>query len=195
MSPERRSVYQDLKSYRLPKGLRGASAPYVQFWWIVQSLLFHPSPQALYGWRRFLLRCFGARIGERVLLRPTVRVTYPWKLEIGDRSWIGDHVELYTLDRIHIGKDAVISQGTYLCTGTHDHREPSFSMQTKPIVIEDQAWVAAECFVYPGVTIAYGAVAAARSVVTKDVPEAVIVAGQPAVAVGRRVPRASAVEP
>jgi putative colanic acid biosynthesis acetyltransferase WcaF len=182
-------TYQDLSLFRLPPGLRGASAPYVQLWWIVQSLLFHTSPQALYGWRRFLLRLFGAEIGSGVLLRPTVRVTYPWKLQIGDGSWIGDHVELYTLDRIRIGAHAVVSQGAYLCTGTHDHKSLDFAMKTSPIMISDEAWVAAGSFVYPGVTIGTGAVVAARSVVMSDVAEAMIVAGQPAVVVGRRRPR------
>ena len=191
MSSRPRPIFQDLSQQRLPPGLRGRSAPQVQVWWLVQSLFFNTSPQVLYGWRRFLLRRFGAKIGDKVLLRPSVRVTYPWKLTIGDRAMIGDHVELYTLDEIRIGNDAVVSQGTYLCTGTHDHKDIAFTLKTRPIVIEDQAWVAAECFVYPGVTIGYGAVVAARSVVTKDVASASIVAGHPAVQVGTRSPNGS----
>lgn len=180
------SKAQDLSRYRNPDNLRGASPFKVQLWWIVQALLMHTSPQFMYGWRRFLLRLFGARIGEGVIIRPSVRVTYPWRLEIGDRAWIGDFVDVYTLDTIKIGSDAVVSQYTKLVTGTHDFHKPTFDMVTKPIVIEDQAWVAANCFIAPGVTIRKGAVVLACSLVLKDVPELTIVAGQPAISKGMR---------
>jgi putative colanic acid biosynthesis acetyltransferase WcaF len=177
---------QDLSRYRNPDNLRGASAFKVQLWWIVQALLMHTSPQFMYGWRRFLLRLFGARIGEGVIIRPSVRVTYPWRLTVGDRAWIGDFVDVYTLDTITIGNNAVVSQYTKLITGTHDFRKPTFDMVTKPIAIEDQAWVAANCFIAPGVTIGKGAVVLACSLVLKDVPELTIVAGQPATSKGMR---------
>lgn len=183
-------VVQDLASHRLPPNFRGRSAVQVQLWWLVQSLLFHTSPQFMYGWRRWLLRLFGAKIGEGVLLRPSVRVTYPWKLEIGNRAWIGDFAELYTLDRITIGDNAVVSQYSKLVTGTHDFEKPSFDMTTRPIVVEREAWVAADCFVAPGVTIGHGAVVLARSLVLKDVPEMMVVAGQPAVVKRPRLPQA-----
>ncbi len=112
---------QDLSRAKVPPGFRGRAAWFVQLWWIVEALLFHPSPQVLYGWRRFLLRAFGARIGKGVLIRPSVTVTYPWKLSIGDWSWVGDRVTLYTLGEISIGESSVVSQGTYLCTGSHDY--------------------------------------------------------------------------
>lgn len=177
---ERDASVQDLASHRLPPNFRGRSALQVQLWWIVQALLFHTSPQFMYGWRRWLLKLFGARIGKGVLIRPSVRTTYPWRLEIGDNAWIGDFVELYTLDRITIGSDAVVSQFTKLVTGTHDFEKPTFDMMTKPIVIEPQAWVAANCFVAPGVTVRRGAVVLACSLVLKDVPELMVAAGQPA---------------
>ncbi len=82
----------------------------------------------MYGWRVWLLRMFGARIGEAVLIRPTVRVTYPWKVSIGDRSWIGDDVVLYSLGQIVVGADSVISQRSYICTGTHDYTDTSFQI-------------------------------------------------------------------
>jgi putative colanic acid biosynthesis acetyltransferase WcaF len=180
---------QDLGRYRNPPDLRGRSAVQVQLWWIVQALLFHTSPQFLYGWRCWLLRLFGAKIGKGVIIRPSVRVTYPWKLEIGDRAWVGDYAELYTLDRITIGEDAVVSQYSKLVTGSHDFDRPTFDMVTKPIVIEKQAWVAADCFIAPGVTVGKGAVVLARSLVTRDVPEFMVVAGQPAVVKRRRGPK------
>ena len=95
--------FQDLSSFRLPDEFRGRPSWYVQLWWLVQSLLFHTSPQALFGWRRFLLRLFGAQIGKNVLIRPSVMVTYPWKVSIGDYSWIGDDAVIYSLGDIRIG--------------------------------------------------------------------------------------------
>jgi putative colanic acid biosynthesis acetyltransferase WcaF len=171
---------QDLGRYTNPPGLRGRSAVQVQLWWIVQALLFRTSPQFMFGWRRWLLKLFGAKIGSGVLIRPSVRITYPWKLAVGDRAWIGDFVELYTLDRITIGEDAVVSQFSKLVTGTHAFDKPTFDMTTKPIVVEKQAWIAANCFVAPGVTVKRGAVVLACSLVLKDVPEMMVVAGQPA---------------
>src|SRR5580693_5974263 len=127
---------QDLSTHRLPPNFRGRPAWLVQIWWLVQSLLFHTSPQFMYGWRRFLLRLFGAKIGKNVMLRPSVTVTYPWKLAIGDDSWIGDHVTLYTLGPIVIGRDAVVSQHSYLAAASHDYTRPSFDIFQKQITIE-----------------------------------------------------------
>jgi putative colanic acid biosynthesis acetyltransferase WcaF len=180
--------YQDLRAFRLPMGFRGRSAVTVQLWWIAQALLFRTSPQACFGWRRFLLRLFGARIGERVLIRPSARITYPWNLTIGDDSWIGDHAELYTLDRIVVGRSAVVSQGCYICTGSHDFRRLGFDITRAPVTIGDEAWVAAQAFVMPGVTIGRGAVVGARSLVLEDVPPAAIVTGHPAQLRGWRKP-------
>ncbi len=181
-----RGPVQDLATFRLPPGFRGRSAAMVQLWWIAQVLLVHASPQVLYGWRRFVLRLFGARIGHDVRVRPSVRITYPWKLEIGDHSWVGDNVELYSLGPIRIGRNAVVSQGSYLCGGTHDHRDPSFPIIAHPVVVEDEAWVASQVFIAPGVTIGRGAVVGARSLVLADVPAGMIAAGHPAKVRGPR---------
>src|SRR5690242_2104389 len=91
---------QDLSRFRMPPGFRGRGAIIVQIWWLVQAVFFGLSPQIAYGWRRWLLRLFGAQIGRRVLIRPSARVTYPWKVKIGDNAWIGDHVVLYSLGEI-----------------------------------------------------------------------------------------------
>jgi len=110
--PAEPSRFQDLAAFRLPPGFHGRPAWFVQLWWAVQASLFARSPRIAYGWRRFLLRLFGARIGRAVLIRPSARCIYPWRLAIGDRSWIGEQVELYTLAPITIGKDVVVSQRT-----------------------------------------------------------------------------------
>src|SRR5205085_10007358 len=143
--------FQDLSRFRMPEDFRGRSAWLVQIWWIVQDTLFRWSPQVFYGWRNFLLRIFGARIGNDVRLRPSVRVTYPWKLSIGDYVWVGDDVVLYTLGDIEIGAHAVVSQRSYLCTGSHDLRAPAFDIYAKPIRIGAEAWLATDVFVAPGV--------------------------------------------
>jgi len=127
-----------------------------------------------------LLRLFGATIGKGVIVRPSVTTPYPWKLNIGDYSWIGDDVVLYSFAEITIGKDAVVSQKSYLCAGTHDYRSPTFDMQASPIVIEDEVWVAADVFVAPGVTIGKGAVVGSRSSVFTNLPEMMICMGSPA---------------
>lgn len=179
--------YQDLSQFHLPANFRGRSAFMVQLWWLVQSTLFRWSPQFMYGWRRFLLRLFGAQIGERVIVRPSVRITYPWKLSIGENSWIGDHVELYTLGKIEIGSNVVISQRAYLCTGGHDHSRVTFDIYQNPIIIHDQVWIASDVFVMPGVTIGMGCVVGARSTVFNDLPPGKISYGNPAVSIRDRV--------
>ncbi|WP_299678487.1 putative colanic acid biosynthesis acetyltransferase [uncultured Tenacibaculum sp.] len=170
---------QDLNTFKLPKNFRGRNPFIVQLWWIVQSVLFRTSPQFLYGWRRFLLRLFGAKIGKNVIIRPTVRVTYPWKLNIGDYSWIGDDVVLYNLGNINIGNNVVISQKSYICTGSHDYTIPSFPIYAKEIIIEDECWLATDVFVAPGITIGKQSVIGSRSSVYKNIPANKICYGTP----------------
>jgi len=179
--------YQKLNQFSLPKGFRGRSAIVVQLWWLVQSTLFAMSPQFMFGWRRFLLKAFGAKIGENVLIRPSARVTYPWKVKIGDRVWIGDFAELYSLGEIEIGDDVVISQKSYLCAATHDYTKPSFDMIDKKITVEDQVWLATDVFIAPGVTIGRGTLVGARSSVFSDMPEGMICVGSPAKPIKPRV--------
>lgn len=177
---------QDLGRFRLPAGFRGRSGATVFVWQLVQGSLFACSPQFAYGWRRLLLRGFGARIGRAVKVRPSARITYPWKVEIGDRAWIGDQAELYSLAPIRVGADAVVSQKSYLCAASHDHRRPDFPMIEGPIVIGDQAWIAADVFIAPGVTIGRGAVVGARSSVFADVEAGMVAFGSPAKVQGPR---------
>lgn len=179
--------FQRMDQFRVPPGFRGRSAAYTQLWWIVQSTLFGMSPQVFYGWRRWLLRLFGANIGKGVILRPSLRVTYPWKLKVGDFCHIGDEVVLYTLGEIEIGDCVVISQRSYICTGSHDYTSRTFDIFAKKINIASEAWVATDVFVAPGVTIGNGAVVGARSSVFDDVPPGAIYVGTPARFVGNRV--------
>jgi len=178
---------QDLKNFRLPANFRGRSALAVQFWWLVQATLFRGSPQLLYGFRRWLLRRFGAQIGEGALIRPSVSIPYPWKLKIGDHAWVGDHAVLYCLADITIGSNAVVSQKSYLCAGSHDYRTPTFDIFALPIVIEEEAWIATDVFVAPGVTIGRGAVVGSRSSVFTNLPAMMVCVGSPARPIHARI--------
>lgn len=173
-------MIQNLQQFILPKNFREKNAITVQFWWLVQASFFACSPQFLYGWRRFLLRLFGARIGKNVIIRPSAKITYPWKLTIGDNAWIGDNVDLYTLGEIDIGSNTVISQKSYLCTASHDYTKENFDIYQRKIVIEDEVWIASDVFIAPGITIGSGAVIGARSTVLSDMPAGMICYGYPA---------------
>lgn len=183
---------QELNSFDLPESFRGKPAWFVQIWWLVQDTLFACSPQFLYGWRRWLLKAFGAQIGTNVLIRPSAKITYPWKVKIGDHSWIGDDVTLYSLGNITIGNNVVISQKSYLCSASHDYRSPSFDIYASDVTIEDEAWVATDVYVGPGVTIRRGAVIGARSSVFGDMPAGMICFGSPARPIKPRISEESA---
>ncbi|MGB3493769.1 MAG: hormogonium polysaccharide biosynthesis acetyltransferase HpsU [Elainellaceae cyanobacterium] len=169
----------DLSRYD-PSGFdRGRSGLIVMLWWLVQAIVFPLSPHPMNSVRAALLRLFGATIGTGVVIRPTARFTYPWKVTIGDHSWIGDDVVFYSLAPITLGCHCVVSQESYLCTGSHDIQYQQFGLQVAPIDIGNGAWVATDCFVAPGVDIGANAVIGARSFVTKDMPEGQVCYGSP----------------
>jgi putative colanic acid biosynthesis acetyltransferase WcaF len=178
--------YQRLDTFRLPKNFRGRPAVIVQLWWLIQSTFFAWSPQFMYGWRRFLLRLFGAKVGKRVLIRSSVKVTYPWKVTIGDYSWIGDDVVLYSLGEIKIGEHTVVSQKSFICTGSHDYAILSFEIFSQPVEIGDEVWIASDVFLAPGVRVGDGSVVGMRSTVLHDLPPGKICYGNPAEAVKDR---------
>lgn len=183
------SKMQDLNLFRLPPGFRGRPAWFVQLWWLVQSTIFSFSPQFMYGFRRFILRLFGAKIGKNVLIRPSARVTYPWKVSIGDRAWVGDDAVLYSLGEITIGADSVVSQRCYVCAGGHDHLTPGFDIYGKKVDIGKEVWIATDVFVAPGVKIGDGAVIGARSSVFSAIPPYMLCYGNPAKPVRKRESR------
>lgn len=149
-------------------------------WALVWGTLFRWSPRILFGWRRFLLRCFGAKIGKNSRISPSVRVWAPWNLTVGDEVAIAHDVDCYCVDRLTIGDHATVSQYSFLCTASHDISDPHMKLISAPIQIGGQSWVCAGVFVSPGVTIGEGAVAGAMSVVTRDVEPWTVVAGNPA---------------
>jgi putative colanic acid biosynthesis acetyltransferase WcaF len=138
-------------------------------------------------WRRLLLNLFGASVGRGVVLKPHLRVKFPWRLEIGASSWIGEFVWIDNLEWVRIGHDACISQGVYFCTGNHNYRDPAFSYRLAPITVEAEAWIAAMSRIAPGVVIGYGAVLGLASVALDDLKPLARYQGAPAQLIGPRL--------
>ncbi len=171
----------DLRKYDQSQFERGRPNWVIILWWLVQAIAFPLSLHNFNGFRALLLRLFGAKIGKDVVIRPTARFTYPWKVAIGDYSWIGDDVVLYSIDRITIGSHCVVSQESYLCTGSHDITDSTFRLITAPITIGNGVWIATDCFVAPGVTIGANSVIGARSSVFRNIPLQQIAWGTPCI--------------
>ncbi len=135
--------------------------------------------------RAAVLRAFGARIGSRVILRPGLRVQFPWKLRIGDRSWVGEDVWLHNQDQLDIGSDVVLSQQSFVTTGSHAHRT-DMGLRTRPVVIENGVWVTARCTVLAGTRLGRSALVLPASVVSGTVPAGVIVGQGRSAVIGPR---------
>lgn len=148
--------------------------------WGVGAVLFRLTPRPLYGIRRAILRGFGATVGPHVHIHPTVRIFLPWNLSIGPYSAIGDRAIVYNLGPVRIGARTTVSQHAHLCAGTHDYRDPAFPLLRPPITIGDDAWICADAFIGPGVTVGNHAIVAARGVAVSDVAPGTIVGGNPA---------------
>ena len=148
--------------------------------WALATPLFRLSPRVLWGWRRLLLRGFGARIGADVHVHPSVRIAIPWTLTIGAGSAVGERAILYGLGPIRIGARVTVSQGAHLCAGTHDWRDPAMPLVKASIEVGDDAWICADAFVGPGVTVGQGSIVAARACVMRDVAPGLIAEGNPA---------------
>jgi putative colanic acid biosynthesis acetyltransferase WcaF len=156
--------------------------------WALVHPLFAWSPRPLWGWRRWLLRRFGARIGADVHIYPTARITIPWNLTVGDQSAIGDRVIVYALGPIRLGRRVTVSQGAHLCAGTHDLTLPDRPLLKPPITIDDDAWICADAFIGPGIVVGERAIVGARAVAMKDVPAHATVVGNPARPIQRKDP-------
>jgi acetyltransferase-like isoleucine patch superfamily enzyme/glycosyltransferase involved in cell wall biosynthesis len=149
-------------------------------WGTVQGTIFRFSPHNAYGWRRMLLRVFGAKLGADVRIRRTVKVEIPWNLTIGDHSVVGDEAILYCLGAVTVGRYVTISQYAHLCAGTHETGSRRMKLLTPPIAIGDDVWVAADAFVGPGVTIGERTILGARASAFSDLPADVVAVGMPA---------------
>jgi putative colanic acid biosynthesis acetyltransferase WcaF len=173
----------DLSGYTTGDFQRGASPLKEAAWWVVRALFFLTPMPWPSGLRVALLRAFGATIGQGVVIRSGVNITFPWRFTAGNYVWIGEEVLILTLAPVVIESNCCISQRAFLCTGSHDFSSPAFSLKTGPIRIRDGSWVAATAFIAPGVNVGPESMVAAGSVVVADVPPKVIVRGNPAVVV------------
>jgi putative colanic acid biosynthesis acetyltransferase WcaF len=174
-----------LRNYTTGGFQRGRPWWFEALWLAVKWLFFLnpvPWPSAI---RVPLLRAFGAKIGERVVIRSNVNITFPWRLEVGNDVWLGEEVLILSLAQVTIESDVCISQRAFLCTGSHNFRAENFDLITKPITVRGRSWVAAQAFIAPGVEIGEGSMVAVGSVVSQSVPAKTLVRGNPAVVVKR----------
>jgi putative colanic acid biosynthesis acetyltransferase WcaF len=180
-------VNVDLSSYSATHFDRGAGRLKEALWLVVSLVLFRLCPFSFSALKRGVLRAFGARIGVGVTIKPRIIITFPWKLTVGDHVWLGEECWLLNLERIVIGSNVCISQRAFLCTGSHNYKLSTFDLITKPITVEDGAWIGAGCWVGPGVTAGADSVLTAGSVATKDLEPGGIYRGNPAVLLKQRV--------
>ena len=156
-------------------------------WNVIYIFLFRPFETKLFNpWRLFLLRLFGAKIHWKAGVYASAKITEPWNLEMQYNAWIGPHAIIYSVDKIFLGKNVTISQYAYLCSASHDITDKYNPLITAPIIIKDQAWIAADAFIGMGVTIGEGAVVGARAAVFKDVEPWTVVGGNPAKFIKKR---------
>lgn len=177
----------DLSSYSSAHFDRGAGRLREAIWLVVSLLLFRLCPLSFSSLKCGVLRAFGARVGQGVVIKPQVKITFPWKLVIGDHVWLGEECWLLNLERITIGSHVSISQRAFLCTGSHNYKSVSFDLIVKPIVVADGAWVGAATWIGPGVTIGANSVLTAGSVVSKSLDPNGIYGGHPVVRLRPRI--------
>jgi putative colanic acid biosynthesis acetyltransferase WcaF len=164
---------------------RGAGRLKEALWLLCQAIFFLnplPWPSAL---RVALLRRFGGRIGRGVVIRSGVRITFPWRLTVGDAVWIGEDVLILSLAPVTLGSHVCVSQRAFLCTGSHAWRRETFDLRTRPILVGDSVWISAQAFIGPGADLGAGSVISAGSVVLRAIPENSMVSGNPATVVSK----------
>jgi len=176
----------DLSKYDNSWYKPGRSFLICMFWYFINAFFMQNRLNPLSWLKIFLLRIFGAKIGEGVVLKPSINVKYPWNLEIGDYSWVGENVWLDSLAPIRIGSNCCVSQGVYFCTGSHDWSDPAFGLIIKPIIVEDGVWVGAKSILLPGITLGSHSIVSAGSVITQHTDPYIIYAGNPAKMVKQR---------
>ena len=158
---------------------RTRSRVFEAFWILVEFLLISNPLQVSSRIRISMLRLFGARIGANVIMRPRLRVKFPWNLEIGDNCWIGEGVWIHNQDLVTIEDNVVVSQEAFITTGSHEIYE-SMALVVKPVIIRQGAWVTTRCIVLQGIEIGQNAILTPGSVANKSLPPASIYGGNPA---------------
>ena len=164
----------------------GASLAKQLLWFFLGDPLVR-SRWLLSGLKVFLLRCFGAQIGQKVRIKPGVRVKFPWRLRVDDYAWIGENAWIDNLAPVMIESHVCISQDVYLCTGNHDWSHPNFKLVTEEITLEQGCWIAARAVIGPGVRVGQGAVLALGGITGRSLEPMTIYAGNPAQPIKKRV--------
>jgi putative colanic acid biosynthesis acetyltransferase WcaF len=163
-------------------------------WNVAWAVLASWTPPAMRRWRLAVLRLFGAQVAPTASVYGSARIWYPRNLELGVYACIGPRARIYSMGRITLGAYALVSQGAHLCAGSHDIEDRHFQLLVRSIVVGDRAWLAAECFVGPGVTVGNGAVLGARAVAMRDLDAWTVYRGNPATAVRPRRIRFSSLD-
>lgn len=172
----------DNSAYRTTIAI-GASRGKQMAWYLVNIIFFKNPVNTLSSLKVTLLKLFGARLGQGVVVKPSVNIKYPWKLRVGDHSWIGEEVWIDNLSEVIIGKNVTLSQGSLLLTGSHDHTVVTFDFLSSPIVLEDGVWIGAKAVVAGGVTCRTHSILGMNSVAEKDLEQYTLYKGNPAVPV------------
>jgi putative colanic acid biosynthesis acetyltransferase WcaF len=176
----------DLSGYKSRQHRPEASLLTRSLWYVINAAVFDSWLVPSSAVKRILLNLFGGDIRKGVVIKPRVNIKYPWKLSVGEHSWIGEGTWIDNLDVVRIGAHCCISQGVYLCTGNHDWSDVRFGLATKPITIADHSWIGAFTMVCPGALISEGTVIMVGSLVRKGTDPWTIYSGSPAVPVRKR---------
>lgn len=171
----------DLASYNNSNFSPGGNSIKRFLWFYVNAILFKTSLLPFSGLKVFLLKLFGAKMGRNITLKPCINIKYPWHLNIGHHTWIGENVWIDCLVPVYIGSNACLSQGAVLLTGNHNYKLSSFDLVTASVILEDGVWIGAGATVTPGVTAGSHAVLTSGSVATKSLEPYGIYQGNPAV--------------
>lgn len=156
-------------------------------WFLVNIFFFKSYIFPFYGFKRFLLRLFGANIGKKVIIKPNVNIKYPWLLDIGPYSWIGENSWIDNLVHVNIGAHVCVSQGALLLTGNHNYKKVTFDLMPEEIILEDGVWIGAKSIVCPGIICKSHAVLSVNSVATENLDAYGIYRGNPAIKVRERI--------
>lgn len=156
-------------------------------WYCVSAVFINTYHFPSSSFKKMLLKLFGAKIGKGVVVKPKVNIKYPWKLIIGDNTWIGEEVWIDNLDNVNIGKNCCLSQGSMILCGNHDFKKTTFDLIVKPIVLKNGAWLGAKSIVCPGVTIEKNALLSVGSVATSNLAANSIYQGNPAIKIKERI--------
>ena len=171
---------QKLELYKKPLDWSPGRSFFIRILWVMFFKLLVNSFMPGTAWRKFILRIFGAKIGKGGKFKPNIKITFPWRLIIGDYCWIGENVWIDNLALVKIGNRVCISQGVYLCTGNHNYKKDLFNLILQKIVIEDDCWIAAKSIIAPGSILKRGSVSSLGTVVSGILEEDGIYKGNPA---------------